>query len=82
MMEEGPLEEEDMKKGVEDHQIEAITMIEVTLQEEGPLMMDYLLMMDYPLMMEDPLGMDKIQDALEDEDHQACQELLDQLDLL
>ena len=38
-MDEGPLEEEDIKKGVEDHQIEGITMLEGTLEEEGPLMM-------------------------------------------
>ena len=29
-------------------------------------------------MMEDPLEMDEIQDTLEDKDHQACQDLLDQ----
>ena len=32
-MDEGPLEGEDIMKGVEGHQIEGITMIEVTLEE-------------------------------------------------
>ena len=41
MMEEGPLEEEDIKKGVESQQIEGITMIEVTLEKEGPLMIEH-----------------------------------------
>ena len=41
MMEEGPLEEEDdIMIGVEGHQIEGITMIEVILEEEDPLMME------------------------------------------
>ena len=40
----GPLEEEGIKIGVEGHQIEVIVMIEVTLEEEDPLM-----------EMEDPL---------------------------
>ena len=44
-----PLEEEGIKIGVEGHQIEEIIMIEVTLEEEGPLME-----MEDPLMMEDP----------------------------
>ena len=73
MMDEGPLEEEGIKIGMEGHWIEGIIMIEVTLEEEDPLME-----MEDPLMMEDPLGMDKIQDTPEDEDHQACQDLLDQ----
>ena len=49
-MDEGPLEEEGIKIGVEGHWIEGIIMIEVTLEEEGPLME-----MEDPLMMEDPL---------------------------
>ena len=76
-MDEGPLEEEGIKIGVEGHWIEGIIMIEVTLEEkdplmevEDPLMMENPLMIEDPQMMEDPLGMDKIQDALEDEDHQ------------
>ena len=48
-MEEDPLEEGDIKKGVEGHQIEGIVMIEVTLEEEDPLME-----MEDSLMMEDP----------------------------
>ena len=41
MMDEGPLtEEEDITIGVEGCQIEGITMIEVILGEEGPLMME------------------------------------------
>ena len=35
-------------------------------------------MMEDPLMMGDPLGMDVIQDTLEEEAHQAHQDLLDQ----
>ena len=47
MMDEGPLEEEGIKIGVEGHWIEGIIMIEVTLEEEDPLMeMEDLLMMD------------------------------------
>ena len=70
-MDEGPLEGEDIMKGVEYHQIEEITMIEVTLEEEGPLMVED------SLMMENPLGMEEIKDALEDEAHQVHQDLLD-----
>ena len=84
-MDKGPLEEEGIQIGVEGHWIEGIIMIEVTLEEEGPLMMEDPLMMENPLMMEDPLmmeedplGMDEIQDALEDKDHQAHQDPLDQ----
>ena len=41
MMDKGPLEEEDdIMTGVEGHQIEGITTIEVTLEEEDPLMME------------------------------------------
>ena len=36
MMDEGPQEGEDITKRVEGHWIEGITMIEVTLEEEGP----------------------------------------------
>ena len=89
MMDEGPQEGENIAKGVEGHQIEGITMIEVTLEEEGPQMIEDPLMMENPLMMEDllvmvnclmmedPLEMVEIQDALEDEYHQAHQDLLD-----
>ena len=95
MMDEGPLEGEDITIGVEGHQIEGITMIEITLGEKGPLMIEDPLMMEDPqmmedplmmvnclmmedaLVMEDPLGMEEIQDDLEDEDHQAHQDLLD-----
>ena len=48
MMDKGSLEEEDIMKGVEGHQIEEITMIEVTLEEEGPLMIEDPLMMEKP----------------------------------
>ena len=78
MMDEGPLEEKGIKIEVEGHWMEEIIMIEVTLEEEDPLMeMDDPLMMEDPLMEEDSLGMDKIQDTLEDEDHLICQDLLD-----
>ena len=41
MMDKGPLEEEeDITIGVEGCQIEGITMIEVTLEVEDPLMME------------------------------------------
>ena len=36
VMDEGPLEEEGIKIGVEGHWIEGITTIEVTLEEEEP----------------------------------------------
>ena len=52
-MDEGPLEGEDIMKGVENHWIEGITMIEVTL-EEDPLIIEDPLMMESHLMMEDP----------------------------
>ena len=42
-MDKGPLEEEGIKIGVEDHQIEGIILIEITLEEEDP-----------PMEMEDP----------------------------
>ena len=90
MMDEGPLEEgDDITIGVEGCQIWGITMIEVILEEGDPLMMENPLMMEDPLimvnclmmedslMMEDPLEMEEIQDILEDEDHQAHQDLLD-----
>ena len=58
-IDEGPLEEEDIKTGVEGYQIEGVIMIEITLEEEGPLMeMEDPLMMENPLMMEDPLTME------------------------
>ena len=76
----GPLEEEGIKTGVESHWIEGIIIIEVILEEEDPLMEteDPLMEMEDPLMKEDPLEMDEIQDTLEDKDHQAHQDLLDQ----
>ena len=39
-MDKGPLEGEDIMKEVEGCQIEGITMIEVTLEEEDPLIME------------------------------------------
>ena len=39
-MDEGPLEEEGITIGVEGHWIEGVTMIEVTLEEEGSLMIE------------------------------------------
>ena len=55
-IDEGPLEEEDIKTGVEGHQIEGVIMMEITLEEEGPLMeMEDLLIMEDTLMMEDSL---------------------------
>ena len=82
---EGILEEEDItRKEVEDHQIEKITRVE-DIQEEGdplmmedPQMMEDPLMVEDPLMMEDPQEMEDHQEDLEDKDHQAHQDLLDQ----
>ena len=45
MIDDGPLKEEGIKIGVEGHWIEGIIMIEVTLDEEDPLME-----MENPLM--------------------------------
>ena len=54
-MDKGPLEEEGIQIGVEGHWMEGISMIEVTLKEEDPLMeMEDALIMEDPLMMEDP----------------------------
>ena len=84
MMIGGPLKG-DTKKGMEDHQMEEIIVIEDILEEEDPLIemedpliMENPLMVEDPLMMEDPLEMDKIQDTLEDEDHPVHQDPLDQ----
>ena len=84
MKEEDLLEEGDIQKGVEGHQIEKIVVrIEVTLEEEDPQMeIEDPLMMEEPLMVEDLLKMDKIQDALEDEAHQVHQDFLGQYVLL
>ena len=61
-MDEGPMGEEDnVMIEVEGCQIEGMTMIEVILEEEDPLMMENPLVMEEPLMMvnhlmmEDPL---------------------------
>ena len=49
MMDEGPLEEEDnIKTEAEGHQIDGMTMGEVILEEEDPLMMVNHLMMEDP----------------------------------
>ena len=59
-------------------------IMENPLMMEDPLvivnhqMMEDPLMMKDPLMIEDPLEMEEIQDVLEDEDHQAHQDLLAQ----
>ena len=65
MMDKAPLEEEGIKIGVEGHWIEGIVMIELTLEEEDPLMEMGTpngnggpLMMEDPLMEEDPLMME------------------------
>ena len=69
----------DTKKGVEDHQMEEINMIEDILEEEDPLIeVEDPLIMENPLMVEDPLEMDDIKDTLEDEDHPVHQDPLDQ----
>ena len=61
MMHESPLEEEDdIMIEVEDHQREGMTMGEVILEEEDPLMMEDPLMVEDPLIMEDPLEMEDI----------------------
>ena len=70
MRDEDILEEEDIIRiQVEDHRIEKITKIEDIQEEEEPL------------MMEDPQEMEDHQDDLEDKDHQAHQDLLDQCTL-
>ena len=54
IMDKGPLEEEDnIMIEAEGHQIEGMTMGEIILEEEDPLMMVNCLMMEDPLMMED-----------------------------
>ena len=90
MMIGGPLKG-DTKKGMEDHQMEEIIVIEDILEEEDPLievedpliieeplMMEDPLMVEDPLIMEDPPEMDDIPDTLEDEDHPVHQDPLDQ----
>ena len=77
MMDEGPSERRRRyhERSGRLHWIEGITMIEVILGEEGPLMIDDPLEMEDPLMMEDSLGMEEIQDTLEDEAHQDLLDL-------
>ena len=77
---EGILEEEDItRKEVGDHWIEKIPRVEGIHEEGDPLMMEDLwMMMEDPLMMEDPQEMEDNQEDLEDKDHQAHQDLLDQ----
>ena len=83
-MDIGPMGEgDDIMIEVEDCQIDGMTIIEVTIEEEDPMMMENPLMVEDPLMMEDclmmedPLEMEEIRDVLEDEDHQAHQDPLD-----
>ena len=66
------------RKEVEDHQIEKTTRVEIILEEEDPLMMEDPLMGEDPLMMEGPQEMEDHQEDLENKDHQAHQDLLDQ----
>ena len=67
------LEEEDLTwKEVGDHWIEKITRVEDIQEEEDPLVMED------PQMMEDPQEMEDHQEDLEDKDHWAHQDLLDQ----
>ena len=66
------------RKEVEDHWIEKITRVEDVQEEEDPLMMEDPQMMEDPLMMEDPQEMEDHQEDLEDKDHRAHQDLLDQ----
>ena len=80
MMDVGPMgEEDDIMIEVEGCQIEGMTMIEVILEEEDPMMMENPLMMEDPLMMvnchclmmEDPLMVEDplmIEDPLEMEE--------------
>ena len=78
MMIGGPLKE-DIKKEVKGHKTEEIIEIEDILEEEDPLIeVEDPLIMEDPLMMEDPLEMDDILGTLEDKDHQAHQNPLDQ----
>ena len=73
------LEEEDIIRiEVGDHQIEKLARIEDIQGEEDPLMMEDPLMVEDSLMMEDPQEMEDCQEDLEDKDHQAHQDLLDQ----
>ena len=82
VMDEDILEGEDIIRiEVEDHQIEKIIKIEGIQEEEDSQMMEEPLMMVDPLMMEDPQEMEDHQDNLEDKDHQAHQDLLDQCTL-
>ena len=94
MRDEGTWEEEDIIRiEVEDHQKEKITKIQGIQEEEDPLMMEDPLMIEDPLvmedpqmvedpqMMEDPQEMEDHRDDLEDKDHQAHQDLLDQCTL-
>ena len=68
---------------VKGHQIEEMTKREVIQEVEGHqienllMMVDPLRMVD-SLMMEDPKEIEDPQDDLEEEDHQAHQDLLDQ----
>ena len=78
MMNEDTLEGEDsIMIEVEGHQIEEMTKREVIQEVEGHQMENPMMMVD-PLMMEDPQEMEDPQDDLEDKDHQAHQDLLDQ----
>ena len=48
------------------------------MMEDPQMMMEDPLMVEDPLMMEDPQEMEECQEDLEDKDHQAQQDLLDQ----
>ena len=63
---------------LEGHQLGEMIRRGVIQEVEDPLMMEGPLMMEDPLMMKDPLEMEDILDDLQDEDHQAHQDLLDQ----
>ena len=78
MVNEDTLEGEDIIMiEMEGHQIEETTKREVIQEVEGHQIENLLMMVD-PLMMEDPWEMKDLQDDLEDKDHQAHPDLLDQ----
>ena len=75
--EEDPLMVEDLLMAKAPLTIEAPLMMEAPLMED-PLMMKDPLMVEDLLIMEDPQEMEDHQEDLEDKDHQAHQDLLDQ----
>ena len=76
------LEEEDIIRiEVGNYQKGKTIKMEDIQGEEDPLMVEDPLMMEGSLMMEDPQEMEDHQEDLEDKDHWAHQDLLDQCTL-